>query len=195
MKLKPTFAPIWFPHWPAWMWTISLMVRSGCGQSWVRSSVRYPANQHLDHFSDGCGAGDTHAAGRMTWRAASLYPSQPIGTSRFDAVAHRILLHHPGRPPKTAKYIMYFRAFWYPFLHILLKRSKTTIHWSINSGLFYQYIWLIYKCIMLKQKETKQLEIINDAIHDSFSFTFIEVPRQVSQGCWTWNVYMEILCL
>ena len=21
-----TFAPIWLPHWPAWMWTISLMV-------------------------------------------------------------------------------------------------------------------------------------------------------------------------
>ena len=21
-----TFAPIWFPHWPAWMWTISLIL-------------------------------------------------------------------------------------------------------------------------------------------------------------------------
>lgn len=25
-----TFAPIWFPHCPAWMWTISLMVSCGC---------------------------------------------------------------------------------------------------------------------------------------------------------------------
>lgn len=24
-----TLAPIWFPHWPAWMWTISLMVLVG----------------------------------------------------------------------------------------------------------------------------------------------------------------------
>lgn len=65
------------------------------------------------------------------------------------------------------------------------------IHWSINSGLFYQYIWLIYKCIMLKQNETKQIEIINDTIHDFFfffSFTFIQVPCRVGHGSWTWNV-------
>ena len=28
-KKKLTLAPIWLPHWPAWMWTISLIV-VGC---------------------------------------------------------------------------------------------------------------------------------------------------------------------
>ena len=27
LAVVPTLAPIWLPHWPAWMWTISLMLR------------------------------------------------------------------------------------------------------------------------------------------------------------------------
>lgn len=62
------------------------------------------------------------------------------------------------------------------------KWVRQPIDWSINSGLFYQYIWLIYKCIMLKQKETKQLEIINDAIHDLFFFYIHWCPLS-SKSC------------
>lgn len=44
---------------------------------------------------------------------------------------------------------MHFDTFFSKFSW---KWVRQPIHWSINSGLFYQYIWLIYKCIMLKQK-------------------------------------------
>lgn len=101
------------------------------------------------------------------------------------------LLKLPNPSSTLSADSMRFDSFFFLFCW---KWVRQPIHWSINSGLFYQYIWLIYKCIMLKQKQTKQLEIINDAIHDFFfSFTFIEVPCQVSHGCWTWNVYMRTL--
>lgn len=162
MKLKPTLAPIWFPHWPAWMWTISLMVRCGCGQSWVRSSVRDPANQHLTHLSDGCGAADIHAAGRMTWRAASQYPSQPIGASRFDAVAQEscCIILYPDRPLKTKPNpsstlsftSIHFDTFFFIFCW---KWVRQPIHWSINSGLFYQYMAYIQVHYVKTKKKPK----------------------------------------
>ena len=47
----PTLAPIWLPHWPAWMWTISLMSGLGVGRGGNGGWLARAAESHLGHVT------------------------------------------------------------------------------------------------------------------------------------------------
>ena len=47
----PTLAPIWLPHWPAWMWTISLMSGAGAGLAGNGGWLPRAPESHLGHVT------------------------------------------------------------------------------------------------------------------------------------------------
>lgn len=130
-----TFAPIWFPHCPAWMWTISLMVRCGCGQrasclDFSRCPVFSPQSLAavflkisaclISRSSFGAGEIDKRAAGRMTSRTAqhpcnpSANRSAPVWCSGLEDHAASSPLavpwHHPPCPmqEKCSLYLLFY---------------------------------------------------------------------------------------
>ena len=66
-----TLAPIWFPHWPAWMWTISLMVMCCLGGSLAANADPGPPDSE-------------HSLGHVT-RAWLPGYSPPIGQYKSRA--------------------------------------------------------------------------------------------------------------
>lgn len=77
----PTLAPIWLPHWPAWMWTISLMLRGSAarlragrlagGGRWAAAAAR--------------AAEEAAAAGGGFYERPTLRPARPADVTASRA--------------------------------------------------------------------------------------------------------------
>ena len=84
-----TLAPIWLPHWPAWMWTISLMVSAstclrGClaasgWRSWRRVAV--------EEEEEGGGGGGPAELTRGRGRGGSWWPSRPAAEATSSTIS------------------------------------------------------------------------------------------------------------
>lgn len=144
-----------FPHGALWMRAeLSPVFGAGSCKSALDSSLgRLRCRWHTR-----CRTDDVT---RCVPVSLSANRSEPVWCS-----SARILLHHPlpstltdllklPNPSFTlSSTSMHFDTFFFIFCW---KWVRQPIHWSINSGLFYQYIWLIYKCIMLKQKRNQRI--------------------------------------
>lgn len=96
-----TLAPIWLPHWPAWIWTISLILL-------VRTLSRLTLQESFCIYCDGdCSECHRTSEQRRTWTSASREPRDeyaPVAVSVTDFQVS------PGRARRCAGRIRAHRS-------------------------------------------------------------------------------------